>query len=287
MSEPIHLRVMTRSDRAFADSLRAIAGWNQTLEDWQRFLQMEPDGCFVAEWEGKPAGTATTTTYGTDLAWIGMVLVHPDMRRRGIGKALLRHCIAYLKGRGIRCIKLDATPAGKLVYDQLGFKDEWTLRRWATPMLAGKFGVGSFCTRLWDEDDTDYIDCFDTGAFGTSRWALLERLTWQGALAYLNLKPTGRINAIGLIRNGSQAAYLGPVVADCVDGAGAIIRTLLTPHADKPIFWDIPDQNLGAVDLADRLGFTPQRQLTRMFLGENHCPGDPQRVFAIAAPEVG
>ena len=77
-----------------------------------------------------PAGTATTTFYAPELAWIGMVLVHPDYRRRGIARALLARCIEYLRGRGARCIKLDATPLGKQVYDELGFKDEWTLTRW-------------------------------------------------------------------------------------------------------------------------------------------------------------
>ena len=106
---------MTPAELDFADSLRALAGWNQTRNDWQRLLAHEPRGCFVAEWNGALAGTATTTCYGTDLAWIGMVLVHPDYRRRGIGTALLQQCLDYLSGRGVRCIKLDATPLGRPV----------------------------------------------------------------------------------------------------------------------------------------------------------------------------
>ncbi|MCX6903902.1 MAG: GNAT family N-acetyltransferase [Verrucomicrobia bacterium] len=127
------MRLLTSADLAFADSVRALAGWNQTPADWQRFLAHEPEGCFLAEWDGVPAGTATTTTYGLDLAWIGMVLVHPDYRRRGLGKALLERCLGSLRERGIRCVKLDATPLGKTVYDNLGFKDEWGLTRWANP----------------------------------------------------------------------------------------------------------------------------------------------------------
>jgi len=130
MSSPLQVRTMLPADLPFADSLRALVGWNQTLADWQRFLSMEPEGCFLAEWDGAPAGTATTVVYGTDLAWIGMVLVHPDYRRRGIGGRLLLKCIEYLQVRGVRCIKLDATPQGRPVYEKLGFRDEWTMRRW-------------------------------------------------------------------------------------------------------------------------------------------------------------
>src|SRR5256885_742127 len=92
MSSPLRVRVITEGDLPFAENVCSLAGWNQTPGDWRRFLAMEPAGCFVAEWDGLPAGTATTITYGFDLAWIGMVLVHPDYRRRGIGNALLGGC---------------------------------------------------------------------------------------------------------------------------------------------------------------------------------------------------
>src|SRR5437016_1608350 len=139
MKSEITLRQMTPADLTFADSLRALAGWNQTLDDWKRLLALSvidlslPDseaGCFIAEWQGASAGTATTICYGNELAWIGMVLVHPDFRARGIGRALLNRCLEYLQHRGIRCIKLDATSQGKLLYDQLGFHEEWSLTRW-------------------------------------------------------------------------------------------------------------------------------------------------------------
>jgi ribosomal protein S18 acetylase RimI-like enzyme len=130
MKPAIRLRLLTAEDLAFAEVVRAAAGWNQSLEDWRRFLELEPDGCFLAEWEGAPAGTATTLIHGPELAWIGMVLVHPDYRRRGIGQALLRHCIEHLRARGVGCLKLDATPLGQPGYERLGFRSEWTLARW-------------------------------------------------------------------------------------------------------------------------------------------------------------
>src|SRR5262245_36402600 len=119
MRSGIHIRLMTDADLVFADQVRALAGWNQTLDDWRLLLEWEPEGCFVAELDGQPAGTATTTCYGVDLAWIGMVLVHPDQRRHGVGQALLNHCLAFLRERRVSSIKLDATPTGKTLYDQL------------------------------------------------------------------------------------------------------------------------------------------------------------------------
>ena len=72
MNPSLHLRLMTADDLDFADSLRAVAGWNQTLDDWRDLLALEPTGCFIAEWNGTPAGTATTTCYEKRVAWIGV-----------------------------------------------------------------------------------------------------------------------------------------------------------------------------------------------------------------------
>lgn len=286
MNSPLHLRKLGLDDLPFADSLRAFAGWNQTLADWRRFLALEPDGCFLAEWNGTPVGTATTLVYGSLLAWIGMVLVHPDHRRRGIGRALLHHCIRSLRERGVRCIKLDATPAGREVYDGLGFEAEWTLTRWEHAAWRGEPASGT-CLRPWQPADGPLLAELDVAAFGVPRDLLLEALMAQGCGIRVRHVAPGRVGGYGLIRPGARARYLGPVAALSAEDGLELVRGLLAESAGEPVFWDIPDANHPAVAWARAHGFRPQRSLTRMFLGENTVPGDPQRQFALAGPEVG
>ncbi len=289
IGEALHLRKLTHADLPFADSVRELAGWNQTLADWKRFLETEPDGCFLADWNGTPAGTATTTAYGPELAWIGMVLVHPDYRRRGIGRALLEHSITCLRGRGVRCIKLDATPAGKLVYDGLGFKSEWGLKRWTgrAPAHAAVADMGGEGLRPWQHGDLELVQQSDRAAFGVARRSLLKALASQSSFGLvLEMKP-GVIDGFAFARGGAQASYIGPVVANSAEAGLALLKALLARYPGRAVFWDIPDLNEPAVSLANDLGFAVQRPLIRMFLGENAAPGDPCRQFAIAGPEVG
>ena len=70
--------------------LKEAAGWNQTEADWRRLIKLEPNGCFAAIENDRLVGTTTTTTYGDELAWIGMVLVDPQHRRRGIATQVNR-----------------------------------------------------------------------------------------------------------------------------------------------------------------------------------------------------
>jgi len=295
MKPEISLRQMTPADLAFADSLRALAGWNQDLEYWKLLLTLSAArrgtahddlGCFIAEWQDTPAGTATTTCYGNDLAWIGMVLVHPGLRGRGIGRALLNCCLEHLRNRGIRCIKLDATPQGKLLYDQLGFREEWSLTRWENPTLR-QIPVPSLQdVREYSKKDAEAVERLDRRAFGVSRRLLVQGLL-QIAVQALVHETNNGVSAYGVLREGSRAHYLGPLVAENTDAGSALVKALLARASGKTVFWDIPDASNAAVALAKQLGFTPQRQLLRMWLGDNSCPGHPQFCLGIVDPSVG
>src|SRR5947209_18008666 len=58
MTSPvIHIRLMAEADLPFGMRLKAANGWNQTEADWRRYLELQPDGCFLAELDGKPVGT--------------------------------------------------------------------------------------------------------------------------------------------------------------------------------------------------------------------------------------
>lgn len=278
------IRLLTESDLEFAGQLRKLAGWNQLPVDWARFLTLEPEGCFLAETEGRRAGTATTTCYGAGaLAWIGMVLVHPDFRRRGIGTELLKHCIRYLKEeRLIPSMKLDATPEGAPLYEKLGFRAEWGLRRWLS-----KSRAASLRNRFPTESSVFSLSPgalkLDQTVFGADRSALLASLA-GGALAFADHGEHG----FGLSRDGARALYLGPVTAAGAGSGEAMVRELIRRlPADRPLFWDIPDDNGSAVALAQNLGFEPVRSLTRMWTGANETPGDPCRIWALADPAFG
>src|SRR5260370_25898488 len=133
----LHIRTMTPDDLDVAMRLKDQAGWNQTEADWRRFLEMEPTGCFVADWDERLIGTTVTCMFGP-VAWIAMVLVDPEFRGRGIGKALMAHALGFLDDFGVSTVRLDATPLGEPLYKKkLGFTMEYGLTRFeGTPQPA-------------------------------------------------------------------------------------------------------------------------------------------------------
>lgn len=288
----LHFRPLTAADVSSADGIRAEIGWNQTAADWQRLRQLNPQGVFLAELANRPVGTVTTTTYGTALGWIGMLLVHPHYRRQGIGTALLHHAIRALQQRGVGCIGLDATPAGKRLYDKEGFHALWDLARWQIDdsshfrvegnSTKGNFLVETIPTPLWAQ-----VIALDRETIGVERPHLLRELAQQSDRVATALDTNGQVTGFGMVRPGTHAYMLGPLAAVDRQTAAGLLAALCGDTSDTPIFWDIPQPNTAAIRLAETAGFVRQRPLTRMLLGR-HCPtGDPTRLFAIADLATG
>jgi GNAT superfamily N-acetyltransferase len=281
------IRLMSPADFAFADQVRACAGWNQTFSDWERFLAVEPSGCFIAEEDGAPAGTATCTSYDLEAGWVGMLLVHLDHRRRGIGTALLEHCLAYFDRRGTRCVKLDATPLGQPLYESHGFVPEQSLARWEVEGLELSPTVAFKDMTPWTDTDLEEAVALDQRAFGLNRRKVIGALSSRCAHAVACRAPRQNAFGFGLLREGSRAYYLGPVCAATPEIGKQIVRYLLSRVLKQPVFWDIPDANQAARALAQELGFQRQRPLLRMSRGKNPGPGNPALQFAIIDPAVG
>ncbi len=280
---------MLEADIVAADELRRLANWNQTLVGWKTLLSLEPHGCFAAELNGKIIGTVTTTAYEKTLAWIGMMLVHPDYRGRGFARQLMQTALRYLQSGGVKCIKLDATPAGRPVYEKLGFVAEWTLtRQLREPRLGADLPVKDAAnTRsLTSTDDWKAAATLDAKGFGLNRERVLRALNAQ-CIAIKVWPEHGPIAGFGMLRTGSHASYLAPLVCRESDGARALLSALLTAAGDRPVVWDVPDDHKLANELAALLGFTPQRPLTRMRLGPSETVSDPQNQLGIADPSLG
>ena len=278
MPNSLKIRTLAESDLSFADAIRASAGWNQTVADWRRLLWHGPEGCFLGEWDGAPAGVVTTIRYGDDLAWIGMMLVHSDFRRRGIASALMEAAIDYLRSKNIACIKLDATPDGAHVYERLGFRPELELFRWEGNL---KFNGESL-----EQNTLGLPFDFDRQAFGADRSEWIGSLAKDAKQMQLMRDDAGRPVALGMVREGARAKYLGPISSEN-ELAGREVTQFLIEKIDGHAFWDLPEENSDAVSMAASYGFSRSRPLLRMWMGDHLVKGDPSLQYGIGDPSTG
>jgi GNAT superfamily N-acetyltransferase len=278
----IHIRTMTAGDIPLGMHLRQQALWNQTEADWQRLLDFQPDGCFVAELEGSAVGTTAVSIFDT-VGWIAMVLVDKPSRGRGVGTRLVEHALAYLDSRGVPTVRLDATPLGRPIYEKLGFVAEYELARWAGTAAGGgdDAGVGPVAAGQLDE-----VCALDRRVTGTNRRRLIERLFSERPEALRAFTAGGQIAGYLWLRPGSLALQIGPAVALSDEAGRALGGAALRTLAGRPIFVDIPTQNRPAMRWAEAAGLTVQRPLVRMRRGLP-VHDQPAQLWGSFGPEKG
>jgi GNAT superfamily N-acetyltransferase len=265
---------MTAADLALGEQLRAAAGWNQTPADWQRFLALEPDGCFVAEWNARPAGTTVACTFDR-VAWIAMVLVDASLRGQGIGTRLMEHALAWSDRRGVSSVRLDATPLGRPIYLKLGFVDEYELVRMA--------GVGrrDGPSPTLPDAAVEALFPLDARATATPRRRLLAALLQQQPQS---VRVTA--DAYVMYRPGSRATHIGPGVALRAEAGLALADWALAQCDGQPVYADIPTVNRPAMEWAASRGLVAERRLMRMCRGPR-VADHPEWIWASSGPEMG
>lgn len=266
------LRRLRREDISTAAQLSAHAGWNQTEEDWLTLLELSPETCMAMEVDGHLAATTTLILYGRRLAWIGMVLTHPECRQRGLARTLLANALEQADQMGIETIKLDATEQGRPLYERFGFHGEQEIQRWSRP------GENAAPRSVGGTSEEESWHNSDLVVFGADRSQLLNRLARRNP-------PISRAQSYLFFRPGRLTAYLGPGVIENPETARRLIEECVR-NRGYSWSWDLFPGNQDAVALARDLGFSPQRHLVRMSRGKE-LRGRENAIYAIAGFELG
>lgn len=286
-AETLEIRLLAESDVAGAMRLKEASGWNQTEEDWHRLLRLEPRDCLAGVMNGRLVATTTTTSYDRALAWIGMVLVDPAFRRRGIATTLVRAALDRLGAEGVEAVKLDATPEGAPVYEGLGFEAELRIERWERAASTQASEPGQFDSSAVLQLGEEVLE-FDRRAFGADRSELLKALAEDACVRpSLRVGSGGSLRGYGLARRGSRAAYVGPVVAEEAETTSFLLEELLGRLGASPVYLDLNTTFEGGARLLAARGFVKQRELVRMRRGKKTSAGTSPSIFATAGPEVG
>jgi GNAT superfamily N-acetyltransferase len=285
----MRLRIMTMADIPPGMRLKEIAGWNQTAADWKRFLGASPEGCFAAEEDGRVCGTATTISFENRFAWVGMVLVDPEFRSRGIGTRLLERAIEHLDDLKIPAIKLDATPQGKPLYEKLGFVSEYEIERWTLRRSASQAAKasGSGARDSLSPELLESICKTDQEIFGADRSLLLKSLHEDAPEFTAGIWNAGAIEGYAFGRRGSFADQLGPWMTRDASTARQLLETFLAHSSRELVVVDYLKSNAIAGGLLKTFGFSYSRVLTRMYRGSNGHPGRSELLCAILGPEFG
>jgi ribosomal protein S18 acetylase RimI-like enzyme len=277
MADEHEFRPLTRAELDVSLDWAQAEGWNPGLGDADCFWQADEAGFLGLFLARRLVASISVVAYDSMSAFLGLYIVAPEFRGRGLGLRLWQAGMAQL---GARSVGLDGVVAQQDNYARSGFRLAWRNQRYE-----GR-GGGSEPPGLVPVAAVPFaeIAAYDRGAFAAPRDRFLT--CWTGRHEGRAIVEAGRLRGYGVIRRCRVGWKIGPLFADDSESAETLFAGLAAQVLAEPIFLDVPQPNAAAVALAERHGMTPCFETARMYAGGR--PDLPlARIFGITTLELG
>jgi GNAT superfamily N-acetyltransferase len=290
----IAIQSLREADIPRAMELKNALGWNQTPEDWRRFLRLSPEGSFKAVRGEQLVATAIAYVFDR-VCWIGMVIVQEDCRHQGVGRQIMTHCLQYSSEKNSNLIVLDATRDGVSLYGRLGFRPEFLVGAARGRISGPASGVPERARlelRRIEVKDLDAIVSLEACALGAVREALLYHLVKQyPGRGFVCHNREGELTGFVLHRPGSHSFQVGPMIAQDDQTAECLLSAafsdLLTKEKEASVILNVPMNNQAMQQLVRDWSLKVEPRLTRMSHGRKRLHAREDMVYALSGPEKG
>ena len=270
------IRRLDETDVAACVALGEQYGWPPEPGKWSLLMRA---GEVYGIGDDELIGTVALARYGDELAVVSMMIVSRAHARQGHGRRLMTH---VLRAARRSTIALYATAVGRPLYLELGFRTVG----YATSYL-GTFDQGSGRTNVATSADLAAIAAADREAFGGDRLALLRAWSGEGRWLRVVRREDGILGYAGAWRSREDQTLIGPVVADDLGTATALI-TDLAADAGGQVRLDVDPAVPGLEAWAIARGMTaPGPIFPLMTVDGEPLPGVREHVFAPAGSALG
>ncbi|NEB18945.1 GNAT family N-acetyltransferase [Streptomyces coelicoflavus] len=271
------IRRLTPRDLTACADLSEDRGWPREEHKWG-FLLTAGRGYGIDDPGGGLVAACTVTEYGPrerpSLAAIGMVLVAERHARQGVGRRLMRYLVSAL---GTVPLTLHATPYGRPLYEELGFKVTG-----GAEMLRGRFVPGGpgpkAVTRAATAEDITTILRLDEEVFGADRTHIVTRLPAFADQLRI-AEEDGRITGYAAAWPNMDTHVVGPLIARDTETAKTLISSLAA-RTDRPLRTDIDVRHEELLTWLKERGLSTVAPNAVMTYGITDLPGDWTRRFA-------
>ena len=282
--EGARVRRLEERDIDAVIALTDLEGWGYTRADFRRLLSLAPGGCFATELDGRVVGVLTTTTYD-GLAFLGAVIVRPELRGKGVGKQMMDAALAHLRDRGVQTVRLNAYLNAVPFYERLGFHAEYEVVRWHGAAAAGRMrGV-----RPLREGDRDGLARFDATYFGADRGKLIARLAEEFPTTFLVAERAGAVRGFIVGNPSGDSCEIGPWVVKPGSGSTArdLYQSLVAAAGASELAFSGPARNAALREFVREAHFEEVFRSLRMWWGVDGFPGEPAGIWGVGGLEKG
>jgi GNAT superfamily N-acetyltransferase len=239
--------------------------WNPGLNDAFAFQLIDPNGFFMGYLDDEPVSSVSAVKYSDDYAFIGLYIVNPAHRGKGLGYKIWQHALQYAK---LCSIGLDGVLEEQKNYNKDGFQIAHRNIRYALSQAISPMNDDHLIpaqeiplAKIFEYDRRIFL--YPRNAFLTA-WLLMPNVN---ALIYYDDE---KIKGYGVIRECGTGYKVGPLFADNYEVAAILFQGLsqTVKKKDQSLFLDIPEPNSEAKKLVQDFKMTPVFEVARMYRGQ-------------------
>lgn len=266
-------------------ALSSYIGWDYNRAEVETIFN---SGIVYGVWNegGKLIASAAIILYGEAFASIGMVIVHPDYKGRGIGKAITSSCMNSVSAR--TPIMLIATEEGKPLYEKLGFRSV----SYVSKYICNSYNADDHCVgnenymMNYEVGDLEKIIKVDGYAFGTNRKEFLKKRIMQSEQCIVVKDKEQSVLGYGLSIQTPENKIIGPIVAKNDEMAMRIVHDLARGHHGK-LRIDVLEGKKGFMKVLEITGFKKVNTPPIMMKNSGQLLKRNNELYSIAAQIFG
>ncbi|MFJ7373290.1 GNAT family N-acetyltransferase [Lysinibacillus capsici] len=279
------LTLFTSTDIQGLIELSASVGWDYDAYEIETIMAA---GRIVGHknMEGKIVSSAAIIPYDTNVASIGMVIVHEQCRGFGLGRIVTQACIDSVSAE--TAIMLVATIEGQPLYQKMGFTTAEHVHKYLADKYVETTSEADFLGTIkeFQEQDFEQLAQLDAAAFGDSRRIFLRKRIRQSQRCVVVKNQDNQMIGYGLTIAGPIYLLLGPIVAPSKEIAHHIINELAKGYQGK-LRIDCPSVQKELGPILQQSGFTMAATPPVMIRNAKKIPTRNQTLYALAAQAFG
>ena len=261
LAEKINIRLMKEADLEVAEQL-LVAGYGGStgrIPELKRLLKIQPDGWIFACQNDQPVGLGGSVIYD-HFAYIGMMVVLPQMQRHGIGRKIFESILARINEYKCDLALLDATESGAALYQHYGFKPVDQACQYVN-LQPSVISHPCPAIDLVSSRDLKELAEFDAPLFGSNRLRVFQAY-WDDFKERFLFKHNSKGEISGYLL--ALPSRIGPWAALTPEDAGELMEAAFVFHFDNEVSVIAPAANPNAERIFTEAGFQFSRALPHM-----------------------